>query len=291
MRSKTNFMDILTLENLLIPLSFNELYAIQCFFLTEARTTNLDDLTISSIFLKSKHDVKKLKKYGDVSSQFINKFLRKSRKHVAKASVQLVREGIHIAEDDNLAKFLSDEFTINHNNHLRCTPMFWTYKSILAAAINEKIPLVIQVKFLKKEAQVYKIVDNEWLLFDTDPHERNEYKLTNSSELKKMSHNRTAWVVQGVVYPQENKPFSKDEWRVKFLRYPVNTTILAGAADHRQYPNEEQDEIIHAVQDHEYETYKSLAKSEGFSLENPTTFFIQHVYPSKLAALLKTIKH
>jgi len=54
--------------------------------------------------------------------------------------------------------------------------------------------------------------------------------------------------------------------------------ILAGAADHRQYPDPKKDAEILALNDAEFTQHVALAQSKGFAETNPTTFFIQHVY-------------
>jgi cobalamin biosynthesis protein CbiG len=66
------------------------------------------------------------------------------------------------------------------------------------------------------------------------------------------------------------------------LRYPLSTVILAGAADHPQYPDAKLDDLIYQTQDSEYLKHRRFAKVAGFSLDNPTTFFIQHVYCSQV---------
>jgi hypothetical protein len=49
-------------------------------------------------------------------------------------------------------------------------------------------------------------------------------------------------------------------------------------ADHRQYPNPKK-EI--SISDYEYKSFKEYAQNAGFSLDNPTTFFVQHIYCSQ----------
>lgn len=61
--------------------------------------------------------------------------------------------------------------------------------------------------------------------------------------------------------------------------------ILAGAADHRQYPNPEEDKRIEALEDEEFEGYRKMARANGYALENPSTFFIQHVYSTTVGKL------
>jgi hypothetical protein len=63
--------------------------------------------------------------------------------------------------------------------------------------------------------------------------------------------------------------------------------ILAGAADHRQYPDSEEDRRIEELGDEEFESYRTMARSRGYALENPGMFFIQHVYPSVVGNLPK----
>ena len=66
--------------------------------------------------------------------------------------------------------------------------------------------------------------------------------------------------------------------------------ILAGAADHRQYPDSEEDRRIEVLGDEEFESYRTLARSSGYALENPSIFFIQHVYPSVVGNLPQVVQ-
>jgi len=61
--------------------------------------------------------------------------------------------------------------------------------------------------------------------------------------------------------------------------------ILAGAADHRQYPDPGEDRRIEELGDKEFESYRKMARASGYALENPSTFFIQHVYPTTVGKL------
>ena len=60
--------------------------------------------------------------------------------------------------------------------------------------------------------------------------------------------------------------------------------ILAGAADHRQYP----DPNVEVKGDTaERLEYKRIALEEGYCLSNPKMFFIQHVYASTAQKAVK----
>lgn len=65
--------------------------------------------------------------------------------------------------------------------------------------------------------------------------------------------------------------------------------ILAGAADHRQYPDPEEDARIEEEGGEEFKNYRKMARTDGYSLENPSTFFIQHVYPTTLGKIAKIV--
>jgi hypothetical protein len=274
-------------EGISIKINFELYFVIQAFLLTEAKISPPNEDLFPSLQVPAKSDPKKLKRFGEISSTFAEKIIRKYRKFVATASVQFVREQAKQSGDKNLQEMLSDKFTINHNNHLVCTPMFWTYKSILFVLHNRKIPLILHAKFLKQEREGYRVIDEDWLLFQSDAPLLESPNLTHKN-IEEIDPKIPALVIQGIVLLDQNKPTSKVQWRKMILSYPITTVILAGTADHPQYPNIEQDELIYSLQDHEYESYKSLAKSEGFTLENPTTFLIQHVYSSHVNVGLPT---
>lgn len=61
--------------------------------------------------------------------------------------------------------------------------------------------------------------------------------------------------------------------------------ILAGAADHRQYPDPEEDRRIEELGDEEFESYRKMARANGYALEDPSTFFIQHVYSTTVGKI------
>lgn len=94
-------------------------------------------------------------------------------------------------------------------------------------------------------------------------------------------------MVQGVVVP-DLLP-SKSIWKAAITTQKLGV-ILAGAADHRQYPDPEEDRRIEVLSDEEFESYRTLARSSGYALENPSIFFIQHVYPSVVGNLPQVVQ-
>lgn len=93
---------------------------------------------------------------------------------------------------------------------------------------------------------------------------------------------KSAIVVQGVV---ASTPLpSPNAWKCLISAQKLDL-IFAGAADHRQYPDPTEEGRIEELNDEEFQSYKKLARNSGFALENPTTFFIQHVYPTTVGKI------
>jgi len=290
MNSKISLLDLLCSKNLLIAINLEESIILKCFLLTETKIL-ISEINLSYPYsTKEKYDPKKLKKFGDISSSFAGKLVSRMRKLLAIASVQFVRENISKIQNEHLIKMLSDEYAVKHNDYLLCTPMFWTYKSVLITAKREQIPIIIHTKFLDANL-ANKIIDEDWIFFE--PVAETNTSINQQFVAKSVLGNdykKEAVVIEGISLVEKNKSFSKSQWRKNFLNYSIDSIILSGAAEHRQYPNQEKDLEIQSLQDHEYETYKSFAESEGFSLNNPTNFFILHVYPSKLDNFISCLK-
>ncbi len=298
MQSGISLKDLLKRETLHILLTLDEMFLLQSYLLTEAKIAQPSEELFFlqyNLFSKASSDSceriittpsikkdivypKNLKRFGDVTTTFADHLARRTRKLLSKASVNYVNEITSSSKDESLKKMLSENFMTKHLNCFSL-PMFWTYKALFSALQKEKIPIIIHVKFLNKKEDKFEVIDEQRLLF--------EY----SDDLKTYSHfsvsenniNKSAFVVQGIAYQKIDEQLNKDKWIENIKSFPLKNIILAGAADHRQYPDLKQCEKIDILNDNEYENYKILAKNEGFSIDNPSTFFIQHVYPSKIA--------
>jgi len=287
MKNGDSLKDVIEKENLEISLTEEEAFAIQSFILSEMRVNTKEEDSMPSLCKNAVADPKQLKQYGSsVSSNFTDSLVRVGRKSLATASVQFIREKASTLKDQSLVKMASEDFTIAHNSW-PCTPMFWTYKTILKVLEKEQIPIIMHAKFLDKIDEGYKLVDEEYLLFQYNS-DSNQYeeKILQQSDLSK-----AAFMVQGAVCPdKEGKLISKEKWKAVIKNTSIDDVILAGAADHRQYPDEKQDLLVEKLNDVEFETYKQVARKEGFSLENPSLFFIQHVYPTQIGNITQLAK-
>ena len=143
------------------------------------------------------------------------------------------------------------------------------------------MPLVIYAKFLAKDRE-YEVINEECLFFQA-PCDGSGSSYKELIPCKK-DLGKTAIIVQGVVCANSSQLPSSKEWKAAITSRNIGV-ILAGAADHRQYPDAEEDRRIEALKDEEFEGYKTMAKKEGYSLENPGMFFIQHVYPAIVSSM------
>ncbi|MBX3718719.1 MAG: hypothetical protein KF898_03615 [Parachlamydiales bacterium] len=277
MQSDISLKTLLEKEELNIPLNSEELFLIASFVLTEVKSLRSNSDQIDSIFIKERVDSKKLLQYGEITPSFANNLLSKLRKTLAAASVQYVREKAFALQDADLITMVSDPFTLVHNA-LPCIPMYWTYQTVLATAQQEGIPIIVHAKFIQKNAEEYSLVDEEKLFYEVGPDGSYRNVQPTTADLEK-----PACIIQGIA-TIDLATWSKSEWKARMRNTSIIDVILAGAADHRQYPDAALDSLFDGIEDRQYAAYKQLALKEGFAAENPTTFFIQHVY----AALTST---
>ncbi|NGX41219.1 MAG: hypothetical protein KR126chlam4_01058 [Candidatus Anoxychlamydiales bacterium] len=301
MQTKMTLKEILERESLIIQLTSDELFVLKSFILTESKISQSSDKIFyiqKKLFCKTAHlylnedsyfklskiekiHPKILKRYGDVSSKFTEKIVRRTRKLLSKESIDFLKEIIINNNDKSLKNMLLQRFTTRHLNYY-CLPMFWSYKTIFLILQKEKIPIIIHAKFIDKKNNDFKVIDEEYLIYENH-NDLNIY--TYSAKSNNLSNlNSSAIVIQGIVYQNYDKNF-KNNWKKLMIKSSIKNMILAGAADHRQYPNPEYDYLINELKNEEYEYYKTLANEKGFSLINPSTFFIQHVYASSSLVL------
>ena len=287
MRSNCSLGEIIRNESLDIALTSDEIFTIRSYLLAFMKTVRDSDHHLHSIYRMEVANPKKLQEVGEVSSVFANRLVYGLRKSIATSSVEFIREEAQAVQNPDVLKMVSDEFTFQHNG-LPCIPMFWTYKTVLGTAEKENIPVFILSKFLKKNGEEFEVVEKEGLLY--------KHFNSNSCILAEAIENtdleKTAIVVEGVVAPDDaGRTLSKTQWRNVMGKMSVVDVILAGAADHRQLPNEDLETVFQNLKDGEYENYKSMARKEGFASSNPTTFFINHVYAGSIGNALKRISH
>lgn len=279
MSHKHSFKTVMEQEELHLFLNHRELFLLQCYLLYVMKTEESDQKQNLSLYCVETADPKKFKEFGEVTTSFSRNLLSRLRQRVAMQSVQFVRELAEQLKDTSLRARLSEKT----HNALSCIPMFWAYKTILQAACQAKIPLVIHVKFLGEGSENYNLLGETKLFYAVDSKGHYEERQPTVHELEK-----AAFVVQGVVVVEkQDLSILQIDWKAAIKKHDILDVILAGAADHRQYPDPTLDTIIEALKDAEYLRYKEFAKKEGFAAKNPSTFFIQHVYASLTSRILQ----
>jgi hypothetical protein len=272
---------LLQREQIDVPVSTDDLFLVETFILAAAKTVKTAKES-APLFRNDAADPKKLKQFGsDVSSSFLEELVRKTRKLLSAASVAFVREQAQSLQDRRLMRMCSDDFVVQFKTCWPCLPMFWTYKILLLSAQEKGIPIAIYVKFLAAD-QADRTVDEEWLyLMPPRPRADYEEQVPCPRDLSK-----AAVIVQGIARGNIKDLPEKSQWKAAVAARNIQA-ILAGAADHRQYPEEAEDKRITGLNDAEFVGYRQMALNEGYSLNNPSRFFIQHVYPAKVSSIPK----
>ncbi len=275
MRDRNSLKDLIDKHDLDITLNSDEIFLIKSYILSEMKETDSNDEFVRNITRKDICVPDKLKeKHPEISTRFLSLLAKNLRSKVSKASVCFVNSAASDLADPTLTEMLSDH-TLEHND-LLCTPTFWTFKTLLLLAQKKRLPLIVHVKFLNHLGIGYHVIDEEYLVYK--PCEHSESYIL--SELTKEDLHQPACFIEGIICPKAGQPpISKAEWIKSMNKNSIVDVLLAFAADHRQYPDPEKTVPVH---DKEYEYYKKLAESEGFSLNNPTTFFARHMYCSQI---------
>ena len=215
-------------------------------------------------------DLKQLQLLGDVTVSFAKKLISKLRKEVAAGSVALIKQYSPLIDSE-----VWNALVVHHNECWACVPMFLTYQTILSTLQQHNIPIVIHVRFHLHEDQYEALEEAYFYYMPVD----GQYRLVEPSE---EILSRSALLIQGMVAASKREELpSLEEWKRGFDTFPLATVILAGAADHRQYPDSSHDHLFELIAEEQFYELKNLAKQEGFSIDNPSTFLIQHVYATQ----------
>lgn len=285
MKRGISLQSLLEREEIDVALTSDELFLFESFLLSVAKTVKPAKVS-SPLCRNDVTDYKKLKQFNtDVSTSFMNELVKRTKQLLSAASVIFVKEQAKFLKNEQLEKKCSEDFLVNYNS-CPCIPMFWTYKTLLLAAQKKGIPLVIYAKFLAKDKK-YSTVDEDCIVFQ--PSVNNQGSIYEESVPYPSDLAKVAIFVQGVVCANTDLLPSKSQWR-KAVTVQKLDVILAGAADHRQYPNPEEDRRIEELNDDEFEGYKTMARSKGYALENPSVFFIQHVYSATIGSTPQLIR-
>jgi hypothetical protein len=248
-----------------IPLTSDELFLVQSYILSSVKIY-VPPNAQQPLLGTDKIDYNKIQTFdASVTKSFASALISNLRKRLSLASVEFIQAQAAALEEGSLLK--SQVFL--HQGYLSCLPMFATYKTLLLMAKKEKIPILMQVSFLDPENK--RVLDKEWVLFEGG----------KSKEIEPEDLSKVACIFEGAVYRDVQ---DKASWQATISQIGIMDLILAGAADHRQYP----DPSKTIAADTEWEMYQKMALEKGCCLDNPTTFFIQHVFASTIGKIKGT---
>jgi hypothetical protein len=272
MQEWRSLKDVIDQFGLDLQLTKDELFITLSYFLYEMKTSQLSEFW-TSIMLEEKCAPNNLqKKFPQITNAFVEKLAKKLRKRLAADSVAFVREVAEHLQDPSSLRMFS-EFATEHNS-LSCLPNFWSFKVLFSHAKKEKIPLVLHLKVLNETEAGYYVVDEDFIYLKSCP---NTDRYLHASPLPEEME-KPACVIQGVICSKDGSIPCKKKWKKRMKDHCVMDILLAAGADHRQYPNPD---LTVPEHDEEYVQYKTLAEKKGFSLNNPTTFFVNHIFCSQ----------
>ncbi|MBS0626374.1 MAG: hypothetical protein JSS32_10020 [Verrucomicrobia bacterium] len=274
-KNEQSLNELITERKLNVPLSDDELYAIQCFILGQA----------SEIVVQKENDVEYMPSLprkldnsspnrilpvdSPIAKRFAADLVAASKTRVSNASVEYVQNLAAVSGDDSLVQALSHPIDHKaHNTHLSCLPAFYSMKVLLQKAQNDNIPILVRVKFLEQEAaDRYKVTGEKSLLYKpSDVTGSYELAVPTADDLEK-----PVCVFEGAAVCAEA------DWNITSDDYKITDAILGFVADHSQYPGKYPE--LEKIEDPEFIARKAMANEKGFSAANPSKLFFQHVYP------------
>ncbi|MCH9627113.1 MAG: hypothetical protein S4CHLAM2_07470 [Chlamydiales bacterium] len=256
-----------------IKISFCEKFLVSSFILTKVREL-LPPNPSKWIVRNERTSTKKVKEISDVGSSFARDLVKRLRNLVSTASVSFIQEIAHIFPSNDPRHYMvSNLYCVSHDKfgRLKCLPSFWYTLALMRYAVLMDLPLVMVVsqiasdcghKTLKKESFYFKVV-------------KGSYRLVSPNQFEQRA---PAVVVLGSCCRRSAEFPEFSDWKEEIQRYDPCDLILAYAAAHRQYPDESKDVLIEKSAPPLYHTYKSKALEWGCSLDNPSLFFLVHVY-------------
>lgn len=271
-KSGISMQQLIEQKNLFIELSPEEVFLFRNFILTETKEESVDKGSLSQIMQRA--SPQNLDRFG-ISNTFALKFVRKQRKYLSIESVQFIRQSAKSLGNKDLEEMVSEKYTMRNNN-CACIPTFWTFKTLFQTLLDEKIPMIFHVSFLKRSSDGdYSKSDETFLIYQ--PENQSGDVLFFEKKLSEFNLNSPAIVFEAAVF-NETDGFSKQLWKDSIKQHYIQDVILEFAAAHRQYPDPEFDGLFDETENYEYHAFKKLAVEHGFTYENPSSLVCSHVY-------------
>lgn len=273
-----------------IDITFDESFLVQCFVVTKSQVF-VDPKPETPLFINGRTENARLNRCSsvEISTNSSAKFIEFFRQGIAEKSAHFAHQlAVSDLQDKEASEMLSDKFRVYTGEGIRkraSVSCFWTFKVMSAAAFKYQLPLVMRC-FLKfsENLKGYRFgqYESEVLLFLKPAVDLKSYLLAKPDE---SDLSRLVVVIEGI----SCRSFSSDQrqWERDLLEYDISEYMLYFAAAHKQYVNEKEDyRIANASTNAEYLEYREKNKKVGCSVENPSHFFINHVYCTTLGQIM-----
>lgn len=268
--------DFLVKHNLNIELSEDELFMLGCYFLTIVKKELPSKMDRPLCINKNTAPLALKNLDRNVSGQFLRNLVDRLRKYIASSSVDYMGQQASLISCKEIAsKMVSADYTILHNN-LKCMSIFWSTLIVMERALQLGLPIIL-IADQKASDYDYQIVNKaSFLLKLTD---NNYYSLVNP---KTENINQLGIVIKGTTCRPLLELSSKKDWIEELISYQPIELFLAYSATHRQFPDSTKDQLITSFFDPKFEEYRQKSIKWGCCLDNPSLFFISHVYCQKI---------
>lgn len=273
-KSDTSLKYYLENQSLDVSVNDDELFLIKSFLLSKVKVMKPFNLE-KPLVENAGTDAKQIKEFSNVGSAFSWNFVRNLREKLSASSVKFVQEmAVKSINNKECDRMVSSKFSIIHNG-LKCLPYYWTARVLMELALSYRIPIVMIAEQRAKDLN-YTAVRKTALFFKAtaDGYQEVDRFALNSDE--------PALILVGSTCRNFTDLPSTETWIQELLEHCLDDIILAYAASHRQYPDQEKDLLISEIKNENYCFHKEKAIEWGCSLENPSLFFLAHAYCDKI---------
>jgi hypothetical protein len=263
--------EILEANQLNLQLNEEEMFVFLSFVLNAVKETLFEKDGCAYLVPQDKTVSKNLRKWDStLGYRSADALVAKFRRLLSKESVHWVQQIALAANDAPIVRMVSSEFVIEHKD-LFSVPLFWTCQALLGAAKEASVMLVMCANLMTKKDNRYEKISEEKLFFGSSKKEQCYTNITED-EVRRLDQSQPVCVIAGVGLISSKEEIK--QWRENISAYSMDTILLAGAADHRQY---HKPDLSINFNDCQYEQHQLLSKN-GFCAENLKLFFINHIY-------------
>lgn len=269
-----SLVDFLVKKKLTIELSNDELFIIGCHLLTIVKKF-LPAKADRPLLLNETTTPLALKDLGvNISGQFSRNLVNHLRQFIASASVEYMRQEVRFVSCSEVAStMISSDQTFVHNK-LQCISIFWSTLIMMERTLQLKIPIILTAD--QKASDNYRTINQTSVLLK--PIENYYSKV----DPKREDLDQVAIIIKGTSCRPYSEQKSKQNWINELLKHQPIDLFLASSANHRQFPDPSQDYLITRYANPKFEEYRQKSIQWGCCLDNPSLFFIFHVYCQKI---------